>query len=405
MTSLTTRGRCLLAGGLATGACAVALDERDLLRVGVVAALLPLLALVLAAAGRRGLAVSRTPADARVPVGTATEVTLTVSGRPAVGPLELVETVPDAAGAGGPPRFRAVPRPAGTRVRYLLRPVLRGAHRIGPLVAHGADPLGLAEFARAVPGTGRLLVLPRTVALRGLPPALGSGEGTHGGGAARSGQGRSDVLVRAYRSGDELRRVHWRSTARHGELMVRLEEQPWRGGVTVVLDRRAGAHRGHGPASSLEWAVEFAASAAVHLLARGEPVTLLTDDGAALPATGADALLDALATVRPSARTGLAGPPLPTADVLAVLGATTPDEVAALLARCPGRGHAVLLAVDGWGAARAPVFTPAAGPPPVGGAAATLRAAGWAVTVTVRGTPVDRAWDALVAEPVPAAAS
>jgi hypothetical protein len=235
-------------------------------------------------------------------------------------------------------------------VHYTLRPVRRGVHRIGPLVAYGTDPLGLAEFARTVPGTERLLVLPRTVALHGIPHALGSSDGAHGAGAAGSGQGRSDVLVRPYRSGDELRRVHWRSTARHDELMVRLEERPWRGGVTVLLDRRAGAHRGHGPTASLEWAVTFAASACVHLIDRGEPVELVTEDGGCpVPpgaSGGADGVLDALATLRPSAHTDLGGPALPgSGDVLAILGATALDELPALLARCPGQGHAVLLDV------------------------------------------------------------
>ena len=95
--------------------------------------------------------------------------------------------------------------------------------------------------------------------------------------------------------------MHWRSTARHDELMVRLEERPWRGGVTVLLDRRAGAHRGHGPTASLEWAVSFAASACVHLIDRGEPVELVTEDGGCpVPpgaSGGADGVLDALATL------------------------------------------------------------------------------------------------------------
>jgi uncharacterized protein (DUF58 family) len=401
--ALTTRGRCLLAGGIATAACAVPLDERDLLRVGAFVALLPLLAMVLAALSRRSVRVHRRVDPPRVPVGGRATVGLLVSGTAALGPLELTDTVPDAAGAGSTPRFLAVPRPAGTMVRYPLRPVLRGAHRIGPLVARGADPLGLAAFARTAPGTERLLVLPRVVALRGLPPSLGTTEGDHGAGAAGTGHGRADVLVRPYRTGDELRRVHWRSTARHGELMVRLEERPRRGGITVLLDRRAQAHRGHGPGASLEWAVSFVASVGVHLLGRGEPVALVTEDGGKLPAgdgTGVDGLLDALATLRPSARTALDGPVLPgSGDVLAVLGVAAPDEVATLLARCPGRGHAVLLDVPAWGATRAPVFT--AGASPVGATAAALRSAGWVVTVARRDALPHRVWDELVAAPVP----
>ena len=409
-TVLSTRGRCLLAAGIATAACAVPLAERDLLRVGAFAAVLPLLALLLALATRRTVRVQRTLSSHRLPVGAAATVTLQVTGGAAVGPLELVDTAPDAAGPAAPPRFVVPSRTRGTAaaVHYRLHPVRRGVHRIGPLVAYGTDPLGLADFARTVPGTQRLLVLPRTVPLRGVPHALGSSDGAHGAGAAGSGQGRSDVLVRPYRSGDELRRVHWRSTARHDELMVRLEERPWRGGVTVLLDRRAGAHRGHGPGASLEWAVTFAASACVHLIDRGEPVELVTEDGAPAVSPGApsgtDGVLDALATLRPSARTDLGGPALPgSGDVLAVLGSTAADELPALLARCPGQGHAVLLDVGSWGSGRSPVFSAAGTAAPVEETTAALRGAGWAVTVAARGDRPEDVWDELVSCPAPQA--
>ena len=456
-TVLSTRGRCLLAAGVATAACAVPLAERDLLRVGAFATLLPLLALLLALATRQTVRVRRTLTPHRLPVGASATMTLQVTGGAMAGPLELVDTAPDAAGAAAPPRFRVSPTSGDAAVQYTLRPVRRGVHRIGPLVAYGTDPLGLAEFARTVPvdqarggrpapdpvqgvrpaqsagrtrqgrighsagwtrrgrigrsagwtrrgrighSTERLLVLPRTVALRGIPHALGSSDGAHGAGAAGSGQGRSDVLVRPYRSGDELRRVHWRSTARHDELMVRLEERPWRGGVTVLLDRRAGAHRGHGPSASLEWAITFAASACVHLIDRGEPVELVTEDGGSPVPPGApgggDGVLDALATLRPSARTDLGGPALPgSGDVLAILGATALDELPALLARCPRQGHAVLLDVGSWGSGTAPVFTAAGSPAPAEATAAALRGTGWAVAVATRGARPEDVWDEL----------
>ena len=64
--------------------------------------------------------------------------------------------------------------------------------------------------------------------------------------------GEDDVIPRAYRDGDELRRVHWRSTARYGELMVRREEQRWRNRATVLLDSRSISHMGTGAGSSFE---------------------------------------------------------------------------------------------------------------------------------------------------------
>jgi uncharacterized protein (DUF58 family) len=399
LSGLTTRGRCLLAGGGATAVCAVILDERDLLRVGVFVALLPLLALVLAARTRRIVRVERELEPARVPVGADVSVAMQLQGGALLGALRLVDAVPDAAGpqADAPPRFTVhrLSSRGTAALTYPLRPVLRGVHRVGPVTGTAADPLGLAEFERELAGADRLLVLPRVVPLRGLPPAVGAGEGTPGAALAHQGQGASDVLIRPYRQGDELRRVHWRSSARHDELMVRLEERPWRGGMTLLLDRRDAAHRGRGADSSLEFAVSLAASVCVHLIGRGEPFTLVTEDGTALVPPGAvpgrEPLLDALAALRPSARTDLSGQDLAAGtDVLAVLGALGPGQVEALLARSSGAGHAVLLDTTTW--------DPAAGR--TRGAAAAhasaLRRAGWHVTVATAGTSPARVWDDLV---------
>ncbi len=89
--------------------------------------------------------------------------------------------------------------------------------------------------------------------------------------------GDDDVIPRAYRNGDELRRVHWRSTARYGELMVRREEQRWQDRAVLLLDSRRSAHTGSGPSSSFEFAVSAAASVGVHLARQGLDGHLLTD--------------------------------------------------------------------------------------------------------------------------------
>src|SRR5690606_21365006 len=97
-------------------------------------------------------------------------------------------------------------------------------------------------------------------------------------------------------------RVHWRSTARRGELMVRREEQHRQSGGTLFLDTRRRVHAGEGPASGFEQAVSIAASVGVHLSRAGVALRLVTDAGAVLPASASfhTALLDHLATVRPS---------------------------------------------------------------------------------------------------------
>ena len=113
--------------------------------------------------------------------------------------------------------------------------------------------------------------------------------------------------MRDYRRGDDLRRVHWRSSARTGELMVRREEQPWQSRATLFLDNRARSHRGQGVASSLEAAVSAAASVAMHLSSRGFAVRLVTaageDPANAWHVRDTDlntgSLLEALAVVQP----------------------------------------------------------------------------------------------------------
>lgn len=404
LVSLTTRGRCLLAGGIATAACSVLLDERDLLRLGVFTAALPLLAILVTTRVGRALQVRREMPD-RLQVGTTATVRLHCAGGPAVGPVQLSEALSDAlGGATSSPEF-TLHRPAARSevvLEYPIRPILRGRHHVGPLSARSSDPLGLVESYREVAGPDAVLVLPRIVPLHGVPPAVGSGDGASGTTASRQGTGTSDVLIRPYRQGDDLRRVHWRSTARHDELMVRMEERPWRGSVTVLLDRRDSAHRGHGPGSSLEYAVSLAASVCVHLVHRGEAVRMVTEDGADVvtgaveaPGTGGhtslDSVLDALAALRPSARSTLTGPALGGDDaVLAVLGALGPDDPEALLARYPHPGHAVLLDVATW----LPGARSRTGAPP---AATALRRAGWLVTVATATTPPQQVWESLVA--------
>lgn len=388
---LTVRGRSLLAGGVATAVCALVLDERDLLSVGLFVCLLPVVSLLVAVRTRRSVQVTRSLQPERVSVGSAAEVALDLSGGPILGAVRLADTVPDAAGPdpATPPRF-TVHRigSRGARVTYPLRPPLRGAHGIGPLAGRAVGALGLAEFSREMIGADRLLVVPQVVGLTGAPRALGSGEGVPGA-AAQQGQGSPDVMVRTYRQGDELRRVHWRSTARHDELMVRLEERPWHAGVTVLLDRRDSAHRGHGPGASLEFAVTLAASIGAHLRGRGEPVQLTTEDG--VPVTtedGLDPLLDALAVLRPVAQPDLSGPPTaPGRDVVAVLGAVSAEDAGRLAARHPGGGYAILLDTPTWEGAAA------SGVP----AAEVLRRAGWHVTIATAAVSPAQAWSALVA--------
>jgi uncharacterized protein (DUF58 family) len=167
---------------------------------------------------------------------------------------------------GSPPRFVLDEMPGGQHaaVTYSLRAELRGRYPIGPLRLRVADPFGMCELTRSFTAADHVMVVPRL-----WPLAAMSGGGTWGGAGdslarAAAVSGEDDIATREYREGDDLRRVHWRSTAKRGELMVRREEQPRQMRASVLLDTRARGHRGDGPASSFEWAVSAAASVAVH---------------------------------------------------------------------------------------------------------------------------------------------
>ncbi|MEJ8634443.1 DUF58 domain-containing protein [Streptomyces sp. NPDC006475] len=287
---LTTRGRSFLAAGIAAAICAYVLGQSDLLRVGLLLAVLPLVCVAVLYRTRYRVAGSRRLSPSRVPAGSEARVHLRMDNvsRLPTGLLMLQDHVPYVLGPR--PRFVLDRVEAGGRreVSYRVRSDLRGRYPLGPLQLRLSDPFGMCELTRSFSAFDTLTVIPRT---ESLPSVRLAGEASgYGDGRQRSLAlaGDDDVIPRTYRHGDDLRRVHWRSTARYGELMVRREEQPQRSRCTVLLDTRSAAYQGAGPDSAFEWAVSGAASALVHMLERGFAVRLLTDTGSSVPGEGAD---------------------------------------------------------------------------------------------------------------------
>ena len=361
LSGLTTRGRCLLAAGIAAALCGIALGERDLLRVAVFLVALPLVAAAVVARTRFRLSCTRDLTPARVPAGqpaTARLVLENVSFLP-TGLLLLEDEVPYT--LGGRPRFTVDRIGPGQRrtVHYPIRSDARGRYRIGPLRLRLADPFGLVELTRSFTAVDTLTVVPAVHAL----PSVRLGGAWESGGESVSRsvaiRGDDDAATREYNTGDDLRKVHWRSTARVGKLMVRREERPWQARATVLLDTRADAHRGEGPGSSFEWAVSAVASIGSHAGRRGYSLRLLTDTGPV--AGGADlsdggVLLDQLAEVQTSRNRGLdaAAGPLRGAEglgtLIVVAGILGPEEAALLSStRSPSEvSIAVLIDANGW---------------------------------------------------------
>ena len=281
LAGLTVRGRAFVAAGVTAIVCAMLLGQPALTRVGVLVLALPLITAVVIGRSRYRLALVRTVSPQLVAAGQPARVSLTLTneGRTPSGVLLLEDQVPYVLGTR--PRFVLEGIGHGWRrhVTYQVRSDVRGRFDIGPMSVRVSDPFGLVELGRAFRTTVPLTVTPRTVPLPNIPLGgawTGSGDNRPRAFALGSAE---DVTVREYRRGDDLRRVHWRSSARVGELMVRREEQPWQSRATLFIDNRTRSHRGQGIASSLEAAVAAAASIAVHLSHRGFTVRLVTATG------------------------------------------------------------------------------------------------------------------------------
>ncbi|MGH8894243.1 MAG: DUF58 domain-containing protein [Actinomycetes bacterium] len=399
---LTTRGRSFVAAGVAVMVAAGATSQRDLLRIAVLLVALPLVSAVVVSRTRYRLSSGRRLGSPRTAAGQDSTVTLRLDNisRLPTGLLLVEDRVPYVLGSR--PRFvldRVEPR--GRReVTYVVRSDVRGRYQLGPLSIRLTDPFGMCELQRSFSARDTLVVTPP---VHTLPLVQLSGEWT-GSGESRSrsvaSAGEDDAGTREYRQGDDLRRVHWRSTARFNQLMVRREEQPWQARCTLLLDTRTVAHGGEGPGSSFEWAVSAAASIGVHLVRHGYFVRLLTDTGANVASAAHDpsgvgsdfegALLDALAVVTTSTNATLrdAGASLRRGGgdglLVAVLGSVDPEE-SRLLARLrqgSTTAIAVLLDTSTWTAA--PQRARALNGADYEGSVALMRASGWrALTVRV----------------------
>lgn len=187
--------------------------------------------------------VARQISPARLTAGDLGRVQVTVRnrGRRRLPSVILVDPVEGTVGA----RMAIGPTAGGARhdAGYRLPPLRRGPLHVGPLAIELIDPFGIARRRVATVAERTITVLP---AVDPLPdPPLGGGRQEPLAGFRRraaSASGAADlVTLRPYVVGDDLRRVHWPSTARADELQVRHDEDRWQGHVAVLLDTRADA--------------------------------------------------------------------------------------------------------------------------------------------------------------------
>lgn len=225
----------------------------------------------------------------------------------------------------------------------------RGTVAFGPLVLFRTSLADLLRSRRSYGTYTSVVVEPRVLDAVGLPPGARRG---HVGADERIEHGGTDLVgMREYQPGDDLRRVHWSTSARRGMLMVREDADPSAPHLTVLLDDRAAVYTGDGFEEAVDVAASLLATAALSA-GPGRVRTLSGSVDVESPVSpvgaGLDpAVLGLLAEVQlhdgavPSARRALVGAP----DVLAVVTGAGAD-LADLLLDALAAPTGVLLVVD-----------------------------------------------------------
>ncbi len=294
-------------GGSLLGACTglfVAgrlLGSPELCVLAVAGIALVALAAVWVARQHPKLSATRDIQPARLRVGADGRVDLVV-GNHASRAAPLV-AVTDIVGDGRrAARFLLPPLLPGqvARAAYRIPTSRRGRHRIGPLGLALADPFGLVQRTSTIGTVDHVVVCPRVHDILPPPDVAGLRAGiaealrTH----APAPDGDEFLALRDYEVGDDLRKVHWRSTARTGELVVRQNEARREPRTRILVDTRTRVH----DEASFEVAVEATASIVFRLARSGRELELLTATGESLGrrGPGREALLmDRLAVLEP----------------------------------------------------------------------------------------------------------
>ena len=293
-TSLTTRGAGMLGAGAVTWAVGASTGTDVVVLSGAVlffAPALSWLSLRVTGLGRRGgsLLLSRSATPSPTEAGSPIAITATIHPRTAtartsqrVHSLILAAPVPDFQREGVPLRAQIRASFARIELSYEIYPIRRGRWPLGPLLAAYTDPLGLARAQGVLNDDVEVAVWPLTVPVTTPHTSGAAGLAPTRSGAADPSE--EDSSLRAYQPGDDLRRVHWASAARHSQLMVRSGEGASISPACVLVDLpplpsalAAQANGAHTPEGAVtEWTITVASSMALHLLEAGHATRLIS---------------------------------------------------------------------------------------------------------------------------------
>jgi len=275
--------RTRLASALVGGALVALLVGLALRSWSVVLLSLPPLAFLAIGAleppGEPRLSVTRTLSRDRLSVGTEAEVRLVVENTgAALGLVEFLDALPPELVLARGTNHMIASLAAGDRLEivYRVRPLLKGDYPVGPLRLRSLDALGLQteDLLAAPPST--IIVAPAMEALqranlgpRRTRPWFGHVQ------SRQIGAGSEFWGVREYVSGDDVRRINWKASARLGGLYSNEYQGERSGDVIIVLDARRESAIGTPTDNAVEIGVRAALGVAEHVLASKNRVGLI----------------------------------------------------------------------------------------------------------------------------------
>ncbi|WP_156937697.1 DUF58 domain-containing protein [Haloglycomyces albus] len=385
---ITRRGLALLGMGILLISAAFVIGERDLALIGAFLCTLPLFVWAVMVFRRPHLRFERSLHPTQVSIDESTTIGIDIhnDGRTASTTVLLEDRLPPRLHESPRLIVERLPARSATRMNYSLQAQRRGIFPLGPIRTRVSDPFGMVKHTSVTPVMDDLVVTPRLQALRGRSLVGGSGFNTGTSSSHIAVSGDDDIAVREYRRGDDLRRVHWKSSARRGELMVRREEQTWEKSAVLWLDTRAEAFGTDSNGPVFEWMVSACASVAACLAGNGKVPDLLAN-GAVVPGGTSPAILRHLATVEDNDHHGTASwnavfelteAMREGVSLVAFLGDITDEEAQLVAATATGGGDRIAFCAQGtnrgW---------------------ARLREAGWSVRCVTADSDLPRLWQEL----------
>lgn len=281
--------------GLWIGARVAGSPTLHMVAVGLV--VLPFAAAGLARWSRQRLRIRRRLSDARVQPGQRVTVELEIENQAATQTsfLLLEDQLPPALGRSARLVVAGLPPKGKQRASYSVSALTRGRYTLGPLTVDLSDPFALTKLRVQFDEREELVVTPEVEQLASGPNSpFGMTSGL-----ALSRRlfrtGDDFYTMRPYQEGDDLRRIHWPSVARSGQLMIRQDESARRSTAVLFVDTRQSAvGKIHTPC--FEKVVSAAASVGVLLIRYGFSMKLATTQ---LPPqrVGEEQMLETLAGV------------------------------------------------------------------------------------------------------------